>query len=165
MDIIYGDVSSLNVIYRLVPEPGVFLIDCDAVRINSNGPVVPQLHSPDWDPPECLGGPYRNIQSKTTDRYKLGLFILRCLSPGIDSSQLRDPESAVGALDETGMDLLRRSLSTVPGNRPTATTWYKHFRDPTSTAGRAAGRAAVSVPGATRSTPGYRLENGKWVRR
>jgi hypothetical protein len=123
-DIVFGDISAGNVLYRLTPETGLMLVDCDAIRKVGNAPVVPQGHTPDWFPPERFTKP----QSVRSDRYKLGLFILRVLAPGDGASVNRDPDAARSALDARGMQLLRASLSTDLDVRTDAKTWYTYLR-------------------------------------
>ena len=45
-----------------------------------------------------------------SDRYKFGLFVLRCLTPGDQGSTRTDPAAAAGVLDATGMGLLRDAI-------------------------------------------------------
>jgi serine/threonine protein kinase len=123
-DIVFGDISPSNVLYRLMPETGLMLVDCDAIRKVGSAQVVPQGHTPDWFPPERFTKP----QSVRSDRYKLGLFILRVLSPGDGASVNRDPEAARPALDARGLQLLRASLSTDLDARTDAKTWYTYLR-------------------------------------
>ena len=74
---VYGDLSFKNEVFALGP-PRMILLDCDgAADLRDLGRK--QAHSLGWDPPEST---QVNIQDKATDVYKLGLAILRCLSPG-----------------------------------------------------------------------------------
>jgi len=122
-DICIGDISFPNMAYAPSLSPCVYLVDCDAFRLRGNSPVVPQLHTPDWAPPEGA-----KVQSIRTDLYKLGLFVLRALSPRELSAQNRDPSWADGALDPRGRHMLRKALATGAGTRrPTAKEWYEHL--------------------------------------
>lgn len=122
-DICLGDISLANVTYSLTEDPTVYLVDCDAFRLRGQAPAVPQLHTPDWIPPE---GP--KVQSAATDRYKLGLFVLRVLSPRAQSAQNRDPSWADNVLDPEGRQLLRRALEPSSHSRTTAKEWYSFFK-------------------------------------
>ena len=117
---VYGDLSYKNAVYTLRPEPRILLLDCDAVRREGEGAAVAQLNSPGWTAPEH--GP----QTKQTDRYKLGLFVLRCLTPGVNA-QNRDPDKAAGRLDATGLAMLRRALGDDPAARPSGKEWVEHL--------------------------------------
>jgi hypothetical protein len=117
-----GDISFANVTYAPRLDPCVYLVDCDAARLSGQAPVVPQLHTPDWVPPEGA-----RVQTTRTDLYKLGLFILRALTPRALSAQNRDPSWADSALDARGRYLLRRALDRDPGKRTSAREWYAHF--------------------------------------
>lgn len=152
-DFVYGDLSYKNAVFCLRPHPGIMLLDCDAVRQLGQAAAVPQLNSPGWKPPE--GG----VQSKATDRYKLGLLVLRCMTPGVNA-QNRDAEKASGVLDPAGMSLLRRALGDNPAERTTGREWVKYFNVAIAAAGGVRERTGASpsprpVPirrGATRDT-------------
>jgi DNA-binding helix-hairpin-helix protein with protein kinase domain len=118
MDTVVGDINPRNALYRIPARPAVMLLDCDAFRIKGTMAAVPQLNAPDWFPPE---GP--NALTHGTDRYKLGLFVLRCLGPGKLASVDRDPARADSALDAEGRVLLRAALSAVAAERPEAADW------------------------------------------
>jgi hypothetical protein len=127
VDIVYGDLSSRNVLYDAAPTPSVLLIDCDGASLASG--VVPRyMETPDWGAPEMqrsLG--YR--PSVNTDRYKLALFVLRCMTPGDRSSINRDPAVASSVLDTTGFGLLRNALEGPPYRRPSAREWSHYLGD------------------------------------
>lgn len=122
-DVCLGDISFANVTYSLDVHPAVYLVDCDAFRLMGHAPVVPQLHTPDWVPPEGS-----RVQSHRTDLYKLGLFVLRVLSPRALSGQNRDPSWADPVLDPRGRYLLRKALTRVPdAPRTAAKAWVAYF--------------------------------------
>lgn len=122
LKIVFGDINPKNAVFRLDDRPMVMFLDCDAVRPTGVVAHVRQLDAPDWVPPE--GGKL----TLATDHYKLGLFVLRCLTPGAYSSVGTDPAAAAGALDAEGLALLRRALGDDPSNRPSARDWEIHFR-------------------------------------
>lgn len=133
-DLVYGDLSYKNAVFTIRPRPELMLLDCDGIRKVGQAAAMPQLHSPGWNPPES--GP----QTKDTDRYKLGLFILRCLCPNANA-QTRDPEVAAGILDPTGLGLLRRSLGDDPKTRTTGREWVEHLDRAVARAGGVAARS------------------------
>ncbi|WP_146175102.1 hypothetical protein [Umezawaea tangerina] len=122
LKVVFGDINAMNEVFRLDAEPMVMFLDCDAVRPNGVVAQVRQLDAPDWLPPE--GG----ALTLATDHYKLGLFILRCLSPGTGSSVKTDPDAAAARLDTEGMAMLRRALGSNPADRPTAREWEVRLR-------------------------------------
>jgi hypothetical protein len=123
-DVCFGDISFRNVLICLQDDPCVRLVDCDAIRLRGQAPVVEQAHTPDWVPPEGS-----RTQSETTDRYKLGLFVLRALVPQGLSAQNVDPSWADGSLDPEGRQLLRQALQPDPRvPRTSAKQWYGYFR-------------------------------------
>lgn len=122
-EVCFGDISFPNMVLALGANPCVRLVDCDAVRPRGGAQIVEQATTPDWEPPEGS-----RPQSMLTDRYKLGLFVLRVLTPKALSSQNRDPCWADGALDHEGRDLLRRALNGDPkSGRTAAKEWYAYF--------------------------------------
>jgi hypothetical protein len=121
-NLVYGDLSARNVLYRLRPKPSILLVDCDAARVKGSAAVNKQQNSPDWDPPE--GGQ----QTQASDRYKLALFVLRCLLPGRNASLNRDPASADKLLNATGRQLMREALTGPPNDRPLARQWLSYLR-------------------------------------
>jgi hypothetical protein len=135
LDVVYGDLSARNVLFRLRPRPGVMLVDCDAVRARGSAAAVgKQPHSPDWEPPEALRARRRRdstaytIQNKETDRYKLGLAILRILTPGQGCATSLDPTKARSCLPRNLYELLVNSVSSRPADRPPAAVWYREMR-------------------------------------
>jgi hypothetical protein len=118
--IVFGDLSYTNAVYALRPRPAVMLLDCDGLRPRGQHAAMAQLHSPGWAPPE------RGPQTVATDRYKLGLFVLRCITPGVNA-QNRDPAAAADALDEEGRRLLARALTGEPGDRPSGGAWVRYL--------------------------------------
>ncbi|WBB80603.1 protein kinase [Micromonospora sp. WMMD882] len=119
--LVVGDLNARNALFRTTGRPAVILVDCDAIRVR--GRVASQLNAPDWEPPEAQ-------LTQSSDCYKFGLFVLRCLSTGEQRSTTRDPDRADAALDEEGRRLLRATLRAVPAERPTAWDWgsYLQFR-------------------------------------
>ena len=133
VDVVYGDLSSRNFLYELTPRPRVLLVDCDAVRVKGGSAALgAQPHTPDWQPPEALLAERRRdgagfaVQNKATDRYKLGLAILRILTPGAPTVA-RDPRAARRCMPSRLYRLLERSLSDDPAARPDAKTWFTEW--------------------------------------
>ncbi|GAB3430860.1 hypothetical protein [Actinophytocola sediminis] len=123
LNVVFGDINARNAVFRLVAEPTVMFVDCDAVRVVSEIAASPQLNAPDWDPPRDA-----DVLSKASDLYKLGLFVLRCLTPGEGCSINRDPNGARGVLDIAGLDLLAAAVGGVAQNRPSAEEWHRYLR-------------------------------------
>lgn len=159
--IVFGDVNAKNELFRLAPEPTVMLVDCDAVRIRGSAAVVRQLNAPDWDPPEGL------VLTQATDVYKLGLFVLRALSPGPQSSTARDPARLRHVLDADGYDLLARSLSARAKDRPAAAAWYSYLarRTPRRSSNAVDPVVAPRLSEQRPVTSGWRRDpaTGRWV--
>jgi hypothetical protein len=120
---VYGDLSFKNAVFAVDP-PRVVLLDCDgAAPLTDSGRVQPD--TPFWEPPERVGS-VPVLQDKQTDVYKLGLAILRFLTPGKAGGQTRDPARVVSELDDEGKELLRRALGD-RAHRPTAKELFLYF--------------------------------------
>lgn len=157
MDIIFGDLNPRNVLYALSPRPSIVMVDCDAARKRGSAANVDQLHIDDWEPPEGAGA----HQTVETDLYKLGLAILRILSPVDAGPSGRDPRSAAQVLGQQGTDLLTRSLAKDPHLRTTAKEWVTFFKagmTPGSTLGTRAMTTSTSAPGGWTRGP-----DGSWI--
>jgi hypothetical protein len=118
---VYGDLSFKNAVFAVNP-PRMMLIDCDGAA-SVRDPRRDQAHTPFWVPPECdkaSGLRYFDKQDTMTDVYKLGLAILRCLSPGTGVSAAKDPARLAGELDAAGVDLVARAVGDERAARPTA---------------------------------------------
>ncbi|MBM7769888.1 hypothetical protein JOD54_000092 [Actinokineospora baliensis] len=121
LNVAFGDINHANELFKVHPDSGVYFIDCDGVRPLGTVTSHQQLNTPDWVPPEG------DALSPETDRYKLGLFILRCLTPGAATSGRVDPDAAASALDQTGLGLLRLAVGRAPGARPEAAQWRRYL--------------------------------------
>ena len=51
-----GDISPKNLLFSLTPQEGVYLIDCDAMRINGVS-ALPQVETPGWEVPAVRNWP------------------------------------------------------------------------------------------------------------
>ncbi|MDX8049636.1 phosphotransferase [Lentzea sp. BCCO 10_0798] len=113
--VVLGDLSVKNVLWRAEPEPAVYLVDCDGVRLGGADPVSPQPNSPGWDDPLFPG-----TQNQQSDVYKSALVVLRAVARNFHT---RDPEGAAEVLGRGLMPLLRASLRAEPGSRPPISAW------------------------------------------
>lgn len=152
-DVVFGDISAKNELYFWAPgDESVMLVDCDAVRIKGQAAAVPQLNSPDWNPP----GKEATTLNMRTDVYKFGLFVRRVLLPGPNGSTRRTTAEAASVLDADGMDLLRRSVDGPVVGRPSIGDWVSYLTGiPVTPAGGGAtqGQQTSSIPA-----------GAKWVR-
>lgn len=125
---VFGDLSFRNAVFAVNP-PRMMLIDCDGAASVSD-PRRQQAHTPLWVPPECEktpGQPYLDLQDTVTDVYKLGLAILRCLSPGKGAGTAKNPVRLAHELDAAGLDLITRALGADRAARPTAKELYAYL--------------------------------------
>ncbi len=133
--VVYGDLSLRNFLYRLDPTPAVIYVDTDAMRPKGSTSVFSlQPHTPDWEPPEALAAKRKGdgigfaVQNFNTDRYKLGLAILRVLADVPRAAEKRDPSLIKHLLPRHLYELLDHSIHAAPADRPTAKTWHEEFR-------------------------------------
>lgn len=128
---VFGDLSFKSAVFALDP-PRLMLLDCDGAAAIADA-TRKQSSTPCWDPPECpikpLSGQHRQqeLQDEVTDSYKLGLAILRCLTPGKGASTARSVSRFDGELDAEGIDLVDRALSANRDRRPTAKEMYGYL--------------------------------------
>jgi TIR domain len=128
---VYGDLHFGNVLFALNP-PRIILLDCDGAAALSD-PTRRQGSAPFWDPPECQivsraskEQPQR-LQDDATDVYKLGLMILRSLTPGQGAATTRAPGRIADELDKEGAALVAGALSLDRLARPTAYELYSYL--------------------------------------
>ena len=139
---VFGDLSFNNAVFALDPLR-MILLDCDGAAALDD-PARRQYSTPFWEAPELRPSPSQ-LQDNATDIYKLGLAILRCLTPGRGASSARSVARLNGRLGAEGTDLISRTLSEDPAVRPTAGELHAYLRSMAS---------ASREPGHT--TPEYR---------
>ena len=128
---VFGDLSFRNAAFALDP-PRMMLLDCDGAA-SLTDTARKQASTPNWDPPECpimvAPGQHRrqDQQDDVTDVYKLGLAILRCLTPGKGMTSTRNPDRLTGRLDAEGIALVTRALDAYRSGRPTAKELYAYL--------------------------------------
>lgn len=113
MDIVVGDLSPKNLIFKLTPQPRCFLIDCDASQLSGEVVLTP-VETPDWKAPE--GGAKA---SKATDAYKFGLLAVRLFA---HDQSVQDVSAITAVTAELGQ-LATRSLQSDPQSRPAPQDW------------------------------------------
>ena len=118
--VIIGDVSMRNLLWSSISDPGVFLLDCDSVRLHGQEPAVPAAYTPDWDDPH---DPLSNTLD--SDRYKLGLIVLRVLTRMPAARPETVQESVFDGWPARLRELLVEAGSSAPGARPTAQRWLE----------------------------------------
>jgi serine/threonine protein kinase len=120
---VFGDLSFKNVMFALDP-PRVMLVDCDGAAALADAGRT-QASTPFWEPPESA---VHALQDAETDCYKLGLAILRCLTPGKGASTSRNPTRITSELDAAGRTLIQRAVSPDRAARPTARELYRYLK-------------------------------------
>jgi hypothetical protein len=183
-NVVYGDISTRNVIYKFAPKARAMLVDCDAVRVAGNAAIFgKQPHSPDWEPPEALAAKallrrlkatnasmwelerVRHrwaVQNRETDVYKFGLALLRVLSPGSGGSVVRSISSAPRQLPREIRSQLELTLGDDPASRPDMRSWYQLLNGQVTTVQALTTRRLQGLP----RTRGEWQEqpDGSWIR-
>ena len=121
---LFGDISFSNAAYAINP-PRMILLDCDGASSVAEAALRPAVSTFGWEPPECA---QLNFASKATDVYKLGLAILRCLSPDGANATIKEPKWLAGQLDAAGVALIARALDHQPAPRPQAKELYHYLK-------------------------------------
>ncbi|GHF97394.1 hypothetical protein [Streptomyces thermodiastaticus] len=119
LGVVAGDLSPKNLLFSLSgPEPGCFLIDCDAMGVGGHWALKP-VQTPDWELPsgEAPGTPQGDV-------YKFALLAVRLFlheQQGQDVEALRRADRAVG-------DLAERALCAPAAGRPALGEWLEPLR-------------------------------------
>ncbi|GAA1071684.1 hypothetical protein [Tsukamurella spumae] len=144
LGIAVGDMSPKNLMFTVQPEPAVYFIDTDAMRVRGNS-VADQVESPGWSVPngEELGTAF-------SDRYKLGLLALRLLCGDHDVS---DPGRLPADVPADIAGLIQRSLSVTPTARPAPSDWIPRANSAAENARPAKAAAPPTVKVATTVRP------------
>jgi uncharacterized protein YegL len=126
--LVIGDISAQNLLWTAAPAPHVFLLGCDAIRLNGAPSALPEGETPDWRDP-LLHSAVPDIDS---DNYKVALMVGRILSqdpyarPGEDLRVLSGiPQAVASGIRE------RFAAAAGPrGQRPAVSTWADALRVP-----------------------------------
>jgi eukaryotic-like serine/threonine-protein kinase len=109
-----GDISPKNLLFSLTPHEAVYLIDCDAMRINTVS-ALPQVETPGWNTPS--GEELATIYS---DTYMLGPLALRLLVGDHDTTNPHHLPATTPALLR---QIITDTLTNAPHRRPLPKAW------------------------------------------
>jgi eukaryotic-like serine/threonine-protein kinase len=109
-----GDISPKNLLYSLTPHEAVYLIDCDAMRINGVSALT-QVETPGWQVPS--GEELATIYS---DTYKLGLLALRLLAGDHDTT---NPQHLPASTPALLRQIITDTVTKPPHQRPLPEAW------------------------------------------
>lgn len=113
LDIVVGDVSPKNLLFKLDPLPRCFLIDCDASQLGGQT-VLAQVETPDWEAPAG-----ETKATTATDAYKFGLLAVRLFAR---DQSARDVSALTAVSAELGQ-LATRAVQSDPRSRPSPEDW------------------------------------------
>ncbi|MET9609098.1 hypothetical protein ABZZ17_29240 [Streptomyces sp. NPDC006512] len=121
--LVVGDVSQANVLWTVRPEPAVYLLDCDGIRLSGSAPVLAQADTPDWNDPLAPAG----TVTVDSDRYKAALALGRILAQDPYVAPGRPLTPLPGVLDDDRKDAAVRALfaqaAGAYGTRPGLGQW------------------------------------------
>ncbi|MEU6582472.1 hypothetical protein [Nocardia sp. NPDC046763] len=123
-----GDMSPMNLLFSLRPDPQVYLIDCDAMRLGDRT-VTAQVETPDWEVRAVNSG--EDLATPESDAYKLGLLALRLLA---GDQSIRDPDRLPPFVPAPVRALVGAALSATPKARPAPADWLATLADAARTA-------------------------------
>lgn len=122
-NVIAGDISGRNMVWRARPTPRAILLDNDGFRLKGSRGVTRPKQSPDWIDPH-LSGSDTTIES---DQYKLGLAVLRGYF-GLGVIQ-PDSKELAGVSDPIGKEIIDKSRQSLAAHsRPSADEWVQLLR-------------------------------------
>lgn len=113
-DIYVGDMSPKNLLFSLVPNPAVYFLDCDAMRV-SGVSALADVETVGWEVP--AGEP---VATKESDVYKMALLALRLLAGDQDES---DPTQLPASMPDNLRQLITDTLTKPPEDRPLPAVW------------------------------------------
>jgi amino acid transporter len=138
-----GDLSPKNLLFTFAPDPGVYFIDCDAMRFQGRS-VLRQLETPGWEVRAV--NPAEELGTAASDSYKLGLLALRLLA---GSQDIRDPARLPKTVAAAIRQLTTGALSADPARRPNPADWITPLDATAATASTTTPQAAAAPPAAT----------------
>jgi eukaryotic-like serine/threonine-protein kinase len=112
--VIVGDISPKNLLYALGPHPGVYFIDCDAMRVGGVS-ALPQLETPGWAVPAG-----EELATVASDTYKLGLLALRLLA---GDQHATNPQQLPATTPTMVRQLITDTLTNPPQRRLLPQAW------------------------------------------
>jgi hypothetical protein len=112
-DLIVGDLSAKNLLFRLSGKVRCFFLDCDSMLLRGQA-AVPLAETPEWEVP--AGEPPGTRQG---DLYKFGLLVVRLFA---GDQRIRDATPARLATAQLSR-LAQSSLAKNPAVRPSAADW------------------------------------------
>jgi hypothetical protein len=149
-----GDLSPKNLLFTYEPDPGVYFLDCDAMRFQGQS-VMPQVETPGWEVRAV--NPGEDLGTEASDSYKLGLLALRLLT---GSQDRRDPARLPRKVPVAIRDLIAAALSADPARRPEPANWITPLNTAATAASTSTSALATApatpafTPGPTLTTPG-----------
>ena len=109
-----GDISPKNILFSITPQPAVYFVDCDTMRINGVS-ALPQVETPGWEAPDG-----EELATVYSDSYKLALLALRLL---VGDQDAKRPRQLPSSLPKYLYQLISDTLDHPPLSRPLPEAW------------------------------------------
>jgi serine/threonine protein kinase len=109
-----GDMSPKNLLFCMTPHEAVYLIDCDAMQINTVS-ALSQVETPAWNAPSG-----EELATIYTDTYKLGLVAVRLFAGDQDT---KNPDHLPSTTPAMLRQIITDTLTNAPQNRPLPEAW------------------------------------------
>lgn len=126
LDHVYGDISWLNFLFRLDPQPTVLVLDVDAIRRIGSGSLLqqPDAESRDWEDPTRMDLGFDR------DRYKFSLLAYRLLiardlnsRPRLTDAYATPDDFDASVVDQRHLGALFARSAGSAGGRPSIAEW------------------------------------------
>ncbi|MFJ3207535.1 hypothetical protein [Streptomyces flaveolus] len=111
--LVIGDISQVNVLWSLSPEPAVHFLDCDGFRRVGRAAVQAQAATPDWNDPLAPS----TDATVDTDAYKTALMVGRVVSQQPYVIPGQDLNFVPGCLNDRQSNGVRRLFAQAAGER------------------------------------------------
>jgi hypothetical protein len=155
-----GDISHANILWTIDPQPAVYLIDCDGLRVGPHPPVSPPVATPGWEDPQQLFAD----ALPDNDNYKLALALGRILACAPDIQPGDSLRLVPGVVDEARAVLLTAQFDLAAGRagtRATARQWLDALTGAAAVPARPPAQPPPPGQTSTRARPIIRLDQGR----
>jgi hypothetical protein len=125
--LMHGDISENNATWRLAPEPGLLMLDCDGLRSSSDPPRGEA--TPNWRDPRLDAGKIA-AHDPESDRWALALVVWRVLVEELNARAPAPSAQYEGDWPPLLVPLFRETFDDPQSDhRPSPDRWHRALRD------------------------------------
>lgn len=153
--LVHEDPAAQNILWKVDPEPDIYLLDCDSIRKVADRPAEPLVTTVDWTDPRVLNGEV-DRPDFSSNSYILALATARIFGdPSWTPSPTDDHTSIISGLSITPeiRKLIAQSITSV-GLRPSVKDWLSALDTALKTANQSIPTDARVVPAFNEPTLG-----------